>query len=98
MTNEEFPVVLERHEQMLRSLQKQLDELKSVQREIKAMNESLIEITNEINHTNSSLSSCESKISELQSAPGRRWEKIAVSVISSVLCGIAGYALARLFC
>ncbi|MBO4870337.1 MAG: hypothetical protein J5585_11575 [Clostridia bacterium] len=97
MDNEDFPVVLERHEQMLRSMQKQIDELKTVQKEIKAMNESLIKITNEIKHTNASLLSCENKITELQTAPGRRWERIVVSLISSLLCGVAGYALARLF-
>ena len=97
MAYEEFSVVLERHDQLLRSLQKQLDELKTVQREIKVMNESLIEITNEIKHTNASLISCENRISELQSAPWKRWEKIIISVLSSLLCGAAGYALAKLF-
>lgn len=97
MQNEEIIVVLERHDQKLSSLQKQLDELKAVQKEIKAMNESLIKITNEIKHTNASLLSCEVKINELQSAPVKKWEKIAVSVISSLLCGILGYVLARLF-
>ncbi len=97
MQNEEIFIGLERHEQRLNSLQKQLDELKAVQKEIKAMNESLIEITNEIKHTNSSLLSCEMKINELQSAPGRKWEKITVSLLSSVLCGILGYVLARFF-
>ena len=97
MVTDEFPVVLERHEQMIRSVQKQIDELKAVQREIKAMNESLIEITNEMKHTNASLLSCEDSIAKLQSAPGQRWEKIIVSLISSLLCGAAGYALARLF-
>ena len=97
MQNEEIFVVLERHDQKLGSLQKQLDELKAVPKEIKAMNESLIEITNEIKHTNASLLSCEVKINELQSAPVKTWEKIAVSVISSLLCGILGYVMARFF-
>ena len=97
MQNEEVFVVLERHDQKLGSLQKQLDELKAVQKEIKVMNESLIEITNEIKHTNASLLSCEMKISELQSAPVKKWEKIVVSVISSLLCGILGYVLAKIF-
>ena len=95
MQNEEIYIGLERHEQKLNSLQKQLDELKAVQKEIKVMNESLIEITNEIKHTNASLLSCEVKINELQSAPVRKWEKIMISLISSILCGIAGYVLAR---
>lgn len=97
MQNEEILVVMERHEQKLNSLQKQLDELKTVQKEIKVMNESLIEITNEIKHTNASLLSCEIKINELQSAPVKKWEKITVSLISSALCGILGYVLARVF-
>jgi len=97
MSNEDHSVVLERHEQMLRSLQKQLDELKAVQREIKVMNETLVKITNEIKHTNASLVSCENRISEIQSAPGRRWETLIISLLSSLLCGAAGYALARLF-
>lgn len=97
MQTDEILVGLERHEQMLKSLQKQLDELKAVQKEIRVMNESLIEITNEIKHTNASLLSCEVKINELQSAPARKWEKIIISLISSLLCGIMGYALARFF-
>ena len=97
MQNEEILVVMERHEQKLNSLQKQLDELKTVQKEIKVMNESLIEITNEIKHTNASLLSCEIKINELQFAPVKKWEKITVSLISSALCGILGYVLARVF-
>lgn len=97
MSNEDHSVVLERHEQMLRSLREQLDELKTVQREIKVMNETLIKITNEIKHTNASLASCENKINEIQSAPGRRWESLIISLLSSLLCGAAGYALARLF-
>lgn len=97
MQNEDIMIVMERHEQKLNHLQKQLDELKAVQKEIKAMNESLIKITNEIKHTNASLLSCEMKINELQSAPAKKWEKITVSLISSVLCGILGYVLARVF-
>ncbi len=97
MTNEEIPVALERHEQMLKSLQKQIDELKTVQREIKAMNESLIEITNEIKHTNASLLSCEGKINELQSAPSKRWESAVSTVITSILCGVIGYLMAGFF-
>ena len=54
MTNEDICSALGRHEQMLLSVQKQIDELKTVQSEIKVMNESLIEMTNEIKHTNAS--------------------------------------------
>lgn len=95
--NEDYSVTLERHEQMLKSLQKQLNELKELQKEIKVMNESLVIITNEIKHTNVALSSCEEKINKIQNTPKDRWEKVVSAVISSVVCGVIGYLIAKLF-
>ena len=97
MENEEFAVALERHEQMIRSVQHQLNELKAVSAEIKQMNAALIEMTNEIKHTNTSLLSCEEKISDLQKIPASRLEKLIGAVISALVCGVIGYVIARIF-
>lgn len=97
MENEEYAVALERHEQMIKSVQHQLNELKTVSQEIKQMNAALIEMTNEIKHTNASLLSCEVKINDLQRIPLNRFEKLIGAVISAIICGIIGYITAKLF-
>ena len=97
MENEDYAVSLERHEQMIKSIQHQLNELKAVSAEIKQMNAALIEMTNEIKHTNASLLSCEIKINDLQKIPASRFEKLIGAVISALVCGIIGYIVARFF-
>ena len=97
MENEEYAVALERHEQMIKSVQHQLNELKAVSQEIKQMNAALIEMTNEIKHTNASLLSCEVKISDLQKIPASRLEQLIGALVSAVICGVMGYVIARIF-
>lgn len=97
MENEDYAVSLERHEQMIKSVQHQLNELKAVSAEIKQMNAALIEMTNEIKHTNASLLSCEMKISDLQRIPATRFEKLIGAVVSALVCGVIGYIVARFF-
>ena len=97
MENEEYAVALVRHEQMIKSVQHQLNELKAVSQEIKQMNAALIEMTNEIKHTNASLLSCEIKISDLQKIPATRLEKLIGAIVSAIVCGVIGYIVARIF-
>ena len=51
MTSEDI-ITLERHEGRLLLLEREVEELRSVQKEIRAMNESLVVLTNELRHTN----------------------------------------------
>ena len=56
MTQEEG-IILERHEGRLLLLEREMKELRSVQKEIRAMNESLVVLTNELRHTNEHMKS-----------------------------------------
>ena len=56
MTQEEG-IILERHEGRLLMLEREMKELRSVQKEIRAMNESLVVLTNELRHTNEHMKS-----------------------------------------
>ena len=58
-------VSIERHEQQIRALQRDVKELREVQGEIRAMNETLATLTNELKHTNEHLSRHERKIDEI---------------------------------
>ena len=66
---EEIHVLLERHDQNIQILQKQVTDLYQVQKEIRAMNETLITLANEIKHANEHLARHEEKIDEMESRP-----------------------------
>ena len=48
MMEPDIDIMLERHDQHIKSLQHQVDELKEVQHEIRTMNETLVTLTAEI--------------------------------------------------
>ena len=70
---EEIHVLLERHDQNIQILQKQVTDLYQVQKEIRAMNETLITLANEIKHANEHLARHEEKIDEIGFSGGKRY-------------------------
>ena len=49
---EDAQIVLERHEQQIKSLERDISDLKAVQTEIRTMNETLVTLATELKHTN----------------------------------------------
>jgi flagellar biosynthesis chaperone FliJ len=81
---EEIYVSLERHEQQLKMIQRDIAELRGVQNEIKAMNETLATLTNELKHTNEHLGRHERKIGEIENQPKARMQQIVTAIISAL--------------
>ena len=52
---EDTQIVLERHEQKLQTLERDIADLKAVQTEIRSMNETLVTLATELKHTNEHL-------------------------------------------
>lgn len=52
---EEASVILERHEQRINTLERDISDLKAVQTEIRTMNETLVTLATELKHTNEHL-------------------------------------------
>ena len=52
---DETQIVLERHEQKINAIEKEISELKAVQSEIRSMNETLVTLATELKHTNEHL-------------------------------------------
>lgn len=77
-------VSIERHEQQIRALQRDVKELREVQGEIRAMNETLATLTNELKHTNEHLSRHERKIDEIESQPKARIQQIVTAIIAAL--------------
>ena len=94
---EEIYVSLERHEQQLKMIQRDITELRGVQNEIKAMNETLATLTNELKHTNEHLGRHERKIDEIENHPRARMQQIVTAIISAlsgaIISAIVGFII-----
>ena len=67
---EETEVMLARHEQRIKTLEREMVEMKTVQAEIRSMNDTLVTLTTELKHANEHLARHEKKIDEIKSIPG----------------------------
>lgn len=93
---EEINVVLERHDQHIKSLQHQVNDLKAVQGEIKVMNETLIKLTSELKCITEHLTLHEEAISEIQNQPRKRLNQITTAIISALAGGLITAAVSAM--
>ncbi len=84
----ETNIMLEMHEQKLITLERDIADLREVQAEIRAMNETLLTLANEIKHTNEHLARHERKIEEIDSQPRQRMQQIVTAIIAALSGGL----------
>ena len=85
---DETQIVLERHEQKINAIEKEISELKAVQSEIRSMNETLVTLATELKHTNEHLARHERKIEEMEGQPRARMQQIVTAIISALAGGL----------
>ena len=90
---EETEVMLARHEQRIKTLEREMVEMKTVQAEIRSMNDTLVTLTTELKHANEHLARHEQKIDEIKSIPGQRMQQISTTVISALAGGLISMLL-----
>ena len=90
---EETEVVLARHEQRIKTLDREMVEMKTVQAEIRSMNDTLVTLTTELKHANEHLARHEQKIDEIKSIPSQRMQQISTAVISALAGGLISMLL-----
>ncbi len=95
LTPEEITASLRCHEQSLKALQHQINEIKNITKELAEMNMSLTQITSELKYTNTSINDHGKRIEYLESVPKNRVEKLIGSVLSALGSGAVGYLLAQ---
>ncbi len=84
----DIEVIIEAHEQRIKTLERDMSAMKEVQAEIRSMNETLVTLANELKHTNEHLARNERKIDEMDSAPKQRMQQIVTAVISALAGGL----------
>ena len=94
---EDVHIILERHEQRLKTLEKDVSEFKTVQAEIRSMNETLVTLANELKHTNEHLARHEKKINLIEGEPRARMQQIVTAIIAALSGGLISTVIATLF-
>lgn len=84
---EEIKITLERHEQRLNTLERDITDLKAVQSEIRSMNETLVTLATELKHTNEHLARHEQKIDQIENQPRVRLQQIVTAIIAALAGG-----------
>lgn len=80
----DIEVIIERHEQKIKNLEREMSAMKLVQAEIRSMNETLVTLANELKHTNEHLARHEKKIDEIDAVPRQRFQQIVTAIISAL--------------
>lgn len=80
----DIEVIIERHEQKIKNLEREMGAMKLVQAEIRSMNETLVMLANELKHTNEHLARHEKKIDEIDAVPKQRFQQIITAIISAL--------------
>ncbi len=84
----DIDVIIERHEQQIKTLQHEIGAMKEVQTEIRSMNETLVTLATELKHTNEHLARHERKLEEIDSIPKQRMQQIITAVIAALAGGM----------
>lgn len=85
---EEIEVILERHEQRIHTLEREMSDMKQVQTEIRSMNETLVTLATELKHTNEHLARHERKLDEIDGQPRQRLQQIVTAIIAALAGGL----------
>lgn len=81
---EDAQIILERHEQQIKAMKREISDLKAVQIEIRTMNEALVTLATELKHTNEHLARHEQKIDAIESQPRVRMQQIVTAIIAAL--------------
>lgn len=92
----DIEVILERHEQRIKTLERDMSAMKEVQVEIRSMNETLVTLANELKHTNEHLKRHEDKIDEIEAAPKQRIQQIITAIIAALAGGLISTIISKI--
>ena len=94
---DEMKIILDRHEQRIKTLERDVKELQDIRSELKAMSESLVELATEMKHTNEHLVRNEKKIDLIENQPQMRMQQIITAIISALAGVIISATIGTLF-
>lgn len=94
---EDVQILLERHEQKIKTLERDVSGLMAVQAEIRTMNETLVTLATELKHTNEHLVKNEQKIDEIEGQPKIRLQQTVTAIIAALAGGLISAVIGLIF-
>ena len=90
-------------EQRAKSNQHRLEELEPVVKEIHTMSNTMIQLVEEVKHTNETVASLDrkvdkmdSRVDEMENVPGKEWSNTKRALVSAVIGGIVTFLITGL--
>ena len=93
----DLEVAIERHEQKIQTLERDMMAMKEVHKEIKSMNETLVTLAPELKHTNEHLARHEQKIDEMDSAPKARMQQTVTAIVAAFAGALVSTIISYIF-
>lgn len=93
----DIEVIIERHEQKINTLERDVSAMKEVQTEIRSMHETLVTLANELKHTNEHLTRQERRIDEIDAVPRQRMQQIVTAIISALAGALISTLIGLIF-
>ena len=94
---DDWKIVMERHEQRLKTLERDVKDLQDIRSELKAMSEALVKLATEVKHTNEHLARNEKKIDLIENQQKMRMQQIITAIISALAGVIISATIGTLF-
>lgn len=90
-------VMLESHEQRIKSLERDMSDMKQVQAEIRSINETLVTLATELKHTNEHLARHERKIEEIDAVPRQRIQQLVTAIVAALAGCLVSFIIGQIF-
>ncbi len=94
---EGIEIILERHDQRINTIERDIKEIREVQSDIRSINETLVTLATELKHTNEHLARNEQKIDEIEKQPKIRLQQIITAIIAALSGGLVSIILNYIF-
>ena len=85
---EDLHIELERHEQIIKNIEKDLTDIKEMQSEIRSINETLAVFATELKYTNEHMKKHEERLGFIESKPENRLNTIINAIVAAIIGGI----------
>ena len=90
-------------EQRSKSNSHRLDKLEPIVEEIHTMSNTMVQLVQEVKHTNEAVSTIDkkvdrmdSRVDEMEKAPGKEWSSVKKTVITAILGAVVGFLITGL--